>query len=67
MVFLFIINNDNGNIYIVVVIDREIECSFKEVCFLDFDVMVRLSVSIKYEIILVNIFILDINDKSLIF
>lgn len=65
MVFLFIINNDNGNIYIVVVIDREIECSFKEVCFLDFDVMVRLSV--KYEIILVNIFILDINDKSLIF
>lgn len=67
MVFLFIINNDNGNIYIVVVIDREIECSFKEVCFLDFDVMVRLSVSIKYEIILVNIVILDINDKSLIF
>lgn len=67
MVFLFIINNDNGNIYIVVVIDREIECSFKEVCFLDFDVMVYLSVSIKYEIILVNIFILDINDKSLIF
>lgn len=67
MVFLFIINNDNGNIYIVVVIDREIECSFKEVCFLDFDVMVYLSVSIKYEIILVNIVILDINDKSLIF
>lgn len=67
MVFLFIINNDNGNIYIVVVIDREIECSFKEVCFLDFDVMVCLSVSIKYEIILVNIVILDINDKSLIF
>ena len=61
---LFTINNDNGNIYTAVVIDRETECSFKEVCSLDFDVMVRSSVSTKYEIISVNIVILDINDKS---
>lgn len=64
MASLFTINNDNGNIYTAVVIDRETECSFKEVCSLDFDVMVRSSVSTKYEIISVNILILDINDKS---
>lgn len=64
MTSLFTINNDNGNIYTAVVIDRETECSFKEVCSLDFDVMVRSTISTKYEIISVNIIILDINDKS---
>ena len=54
MASLFTINNDNGNIYTAVVIDRETECSFKEVCSLDFDVMVRSSVSTRYEIISVN-------------
>ncbi|XP_061189251.1 protocadherin beta-9-like [Saccostrea echinata] len=64
MASLFTINNDNGNIYTAVEIDRETECSFKEVCSLDFDVMVRSSVSTKYEIISVNIIILDVNDRS---
>ena len=64
---LFVIHSGTGNLLTAIVIDREVECGFREVCHLTFDVMAHSSVTSDFLIISVKVLLVDINDHSPIF
>lgn len=64
---LFSINDQSGDIYTSVVIDRERVCEYDTMCKIEFDVAVRSSDSQFFQIVSVQIFIIDENDNSPMF
>lgn len=64
---LFSINDQSGDIYTSVVIDRERVCEYNAICKIEFDVAVRSSDSQFFQIVSVQIFIIDENDNSPLF
>lgn len=64
---LFSIIEFNGDLIIIIIIDREnIQCKDIQ-CILIFDVVVTLLNFLIFEIIIVNVYVIDINDNVLEF
>lgn len=64
---LFSINDNSGDIFTSVVIDRESVCEYDIICKIEFDVAVRSTDNDYFRIVSVQIFIEDKNDNSPLF
>lgn len=64
---LFSINDQSGDIFTLVVIDREFVCEYDSVCKIEFDVAVRSNDGAFFQIVSVEILVIDENDNSPMF
>ncbi|XP_060583345.1 protocadherin-11 X-linked-like [Ruditapes philippinarum] len=64
---LFSINDDSGDIFTSVVIDRESVCEYDVICKIVFDVAVKSKDNDYFQIVTVQVFIEDKNDNSPMF